>query len=186
MTRTELYEVIRTRMSRPNLTDGRLALAVRSVEGEMNRVLREHPRQRRQARLLVAAGATTIAIPTDLMEAIALYDVDGTMLDPQLDWWGRGTSINLAEPATAGYMQIDYLAALIALTDATSNWVATYYPDIYTYGVMAEVAMDLNDTEHAQQWRTAFLQRLGDLRRQGWAHRFGELQPSGVARVLLD
>lgn len=186
MTRTELHDLIRTRMSRPNLTDDRLNLAIRSVEGEMNRVLREHPRQRRQARLLVEDGAKTVAIPDDLMELVALYGVDGAMLEPQTDWWGMGTSIALGEALTAGYVQLDYIAALIALTDATSNWVATYYPDLYTYGVMAEIAMDLNDSEHAQQWRAAFLQRLGEIRRQGWAHRFGELQPSGVVRELLE
>lgn len=67
---------------------------------------------------------------------------------------------------------------LTALSDsATSNWMLTYYPDVYLYGSLVHSAPYLKDDERIATWQSLFDKALSELELDRDAAEFGANTP---------
>lgn len=83
------------------------------------------------------------------------YNVEGGLLymDPTPD-----TEYSL----TIAYYKFD------ALSDSnTTNWLLTYYPDIYVYGTLLEAEAYLMNDPRLPMWKQAFDEAMMDLQKEG-------------------
>jgi hypothetical protein len=182
MNRTELVAAVRSYLNRPNLPTSDIATMISSVEGELNRILREHPRNiRRTTFTLLATNDGLLAMPFDLMQLIELRDANGNLSQfPPDDRAGaarhghafimRGMVAELfPAPVEDTTYTLDYVAALRPLQgDFDSNWVSTYFSDLYLYGVLKEAAVYLKDDVRLAAWQQEFTRRAAGVVGQGW------------------
>jgi hypothetical protein len=155
---------------------------ISSVEGELNRILREHPRNiRRTTFTLPATNDGLLSMPYDLMQLIELRDENGNLSQfPPDDRVGaennghafimRGMVAELfPAPVEDTTYTLDYFAALRPLQgDFESNWVSTYFSDLYLYGVLKEAAVYLKDDVRLAAWQQEFTRRAEGVVGQGW------------------
>lgn len=182
MNRIELVEAVRSYLNRPSLPAADINVMIQAVEGEFNRSLREHPRNiRRTAFTLSATNSGLLSMPYDLMQLINLRDANGNLSQfPPDDREGatnnghafimRGMVAELfPAPTVDTDYTLDYVAAIRPLQgDFDSNWVSTYYADLYLYGTLKEAAVYLKDDARLGPWQQEFLRRLDGVAGQGW------------------
>jgi len=182
MNRTDLVAAVRSYLNRPNLPTSDITTMIQSVEGELNRILREHPRNiRRTTFTLLATNDGLLAMPYDLMQMIELRDANGNLSQfPPDDRVGaennghafimRGMVAELfPAPTVDTTYTLDYVAALRPLQgDFDSNWVSTYFSDLYLYGVLKEAAVYLKDDVRLAAWQQEFTRRAEGVVGQGW------------------
>jgi hypothetical protein len=182
MNRTDLVAAVRSYLNRPNLPTSDITTMISSVEGELNRILREHPRNiRRTTFTLLATNDGLLAMPFDLMQLIELRDANGNLSQfPPDDRVGaennghafimRGMVAELfPAPTVDTTYTLDYVAALRPLQgDFDSNWVSTYFSDLYLYGVLKEAAVYLKDDVRLAAWQQEFTRRADGVVGQGW------------------
>ena len=148
------------------------------VEGELNRELNEHPRNRTSEQATITAPVSAnIPLPDDLLQLIRVVGPDDTIYEqysprsePALGYIDRGTYITVyPTPVEDDVFTFEYYAALPDLDagDAT-NWVSTYHPDVYVYGVLKESAIFLADRDRLPQWQEQYQMKLRQLKVQGW------------------
>ena len=181
----DLADYIRGYLDQDAVTipDSAVDAFVRSVEGQINRALREHPRMRVRRSWRLRAGANVVPIPDDMLQLIAIKR-DGVALKqypPQLE-----SKASLCSDAFINYgnclrvwpvptEDVDYgLEMAIAIPSLLNdqfkeaNWIALHHNDIYQQGLLGEAAGYLRDPQNQQVWTGAFLQKLEALRMQGW------------------
>jgi hypothetical protein len=182
MNRTDLVAAVRSYLNRPNLPTSDITTMISSVEGELNRILREHPRNiRRTTFTLLATNDGLLTMPFDLMQLIELRDANGNLSQfPPDDRAGaenhghafimRGMVAELfPAPVEDTTYTLDYVAALRPLQgDFDSNWVSTYFSDLYLYGVLKEAAVYLKDDVRLAAWQQEFTRRAEGVVGQGW------------------
>jgi hypothetical protein len=182
MNRTELIAAVRSYLNRPDLPSPDITTMIQAVEGEFNRELREHPRNiRRTTFTLAATNEGLLSMPYDLASLINLRDDNGNLSQyPADDRVGaennghafimRGMVAELfPAPTVDTTYTLDYVAFLRPLEgDFDSNWVSTYYADLYLYGTLKEAAVYLKDDPRLATWQQEFLRRLDGVKGQGW------------------
>lgn len=177
MNRSELDAAVKSFLNRPNLGETELSVMVSSVEGELNRALRDHPRNQRRASFAMQESDGTLPLPVDVASLVTLRNADMVRYDqyppavvPDLGFIERGDCLQVYPVPEVGDMfYLDYTSFLRPMVEpADTNWVSTYYSDVYLYGCLKEAAVFLKDTEKFQLWQTEFLRRVEGVRLQGW------------------
>jgi len=191
MTRSGILAAVRTYLERPDMPDTDLLLLMSMVEGELNRALRDHPRSQRRATFTQSAGNDTLSLPTDLAQIVTLRSGTNTVwsMFAPTQWasaqdQGRnggfvytahGDCLELfPTPAEDTQFRLDYMAFLHPLgDDVDTNWVSTYFPDLYVYGMLKESAVYLRDDARLVGWQAEFSRRLDGVLAQGWGSLLG-------------
>ena len=181
----DLADYIRGYLDQDAVTipDSAVEAFVRSVEGQINRTLREHPRMRVRRAWRLHAGDNVIPIPNDMLQLIAVKR-DGVALEqypPQLEskaslcsytFINYGNCIKVwsvpTEDADYGLEMAIAIPSLLSDQFLEPNWINLYHNDIYQQGLLGEAAGYLRDPQNQQVWTGAFLQKLEALRMQGW------------------
>jgi hypothetical protein len=181
VTKTELISAVRDYLNRPNITSETISSWLSIVTGELNRALREHPRNLVRALFTQPAGSALIPLPTDLMAIVTLRQgrtiyrqYPATAID-EAEQMGnafveRGTCLELyPTPSEDTNFTLDYHAAIAPFTDDfSSNWVSLYFPDIYLYGALKESAVWIKSDQRLVLWQSEFTRRVDELAAQGW------------------
>jgi hypothetical protein len=181
MTRSELFAAVKLYSNRPVLPDTDIDTLIRTVEGELNRSLREHPRNMVTADYTLTAGSQLLPLPADMMQLLTLRfpretvwreytPTSGIIGTTKQGYINRGRQLELNQPVSDNTTFIlDYFAALCPITvDNSTNWVLRFFSDVYVYGVLKELAAYLKDDEHLVLWTATFGERLQSLQMQGW------------------
>ena len=190
MNRADLVIAIKSYLNRPKLSAADVNTMIASCEGELNRELRDHPRNARRAEWTIPTHddqgieltepTPIIPLPVDLASLQQVFTdtqvyrqypastpptqiPDGAFLE-------RGDCIHVAPTPTRGTtVYLDYIAFLRPLeAEADTNWVSMYYSDLYLYGALKEAATYLKQDQRLSLWQGEFLRRLDGVRRQGW------------------
>ena len=179
MNKAELVAAVKLYANRPNLKDEEVDLLIQTVEGELNKELREHPRNVKRASVSMPGADGILPLPDDMAGLIRVFD-DAGVYDqypvsaaPENDYRGyinRGTVLELfPHPEIDATVCADYHAYLDPLVGGTdTNWLSTYHGDVYLYGCLREIAVYVKDDARLQAWREEFDRRLGALKMQGW------------------
>lgn len=181
MNRGEIFAAVRDYLNRPNLSDASLVSMMSSAEGEMRTILREHPSNIRRTSMIQPAGNAILPMPYDLAQMILLRDSVGTWGQYPADSREAASAIGRAyimrgdcaelfpAPADSTEFFLDYYAQLQTLSGNTStNWVSTYHPDLYIYGMLKEAAVFLKDDARLAGWTQEFVRRTDGVAGQGW------------------
>lgn len=182
MNRGEIVAAAKSYLNRPNLPDADLNMMIATVEGELNRILREHPRSIRRTSFTQAANNAILPLPVDMMAVIQLrlgtttynqygYDQRELAQSDGNAYIMRGDCAELfPTPGEDSLFYLDYHGAIRALAGNTdTNWVSVYYPDLYLYGVLKEAAVYLKDDQRLANWQNEFTRRSDSVVGQGWA-----------------
>ena len=191
----DLADYIRGYLDQDAVTipDSAVEAFVRSVEGPINRVLREHPRMRVRRSWRLHSGDNRIPIPDDMLQLIAVKRDSVALIQypPQLEDKASRCSAsfvnfgNCLQVWPVPTEDVDYgLEMAIAIPSLLTsqsryalnirgeylepNWIKLYHNDIYQQGLLGEAAGYLRDPQNQQVWTGAFLQKLEALRMQGW------------------
>ena len=186
MNKSDLIAAVRSYMNRPTLTDDEISMWIATVEGELNTLLRDHPRNLVRASYTQLAGLQNMPIPPDMLQLVRLatgntvwhqYPVTAVDLAAAAGnaYIERGTCLELyPAPAEDTLFSLDYHAAIKKLDDIYSeNWVSTYFPDVYLYGALKEGAVWVKDDQRSQLWAQEFARRVDALSAQGWNQNTG-------------
>jgi hypothetical protein len=186
MTRDALFGAVRSYADRPDLLEDDLKMMLLTLEAELNRALSSHPRSFITATYLLAAGVTLIPLPVDMFKLVTLrypatqtwvrYPPDTPLSDlPAGCYIDRGTSLELPSAFTEEVIvTLDYYIALCTLGTAnTENWVTKYYPDLYLYGMLKELAIWTRDSQQLASWGSQYDSRLQQTLLQGWDQNTG-------------
>lgn len=195
MNRGEIVALVKEYLNRPNLSTTSVSSMIAAVEGELNRALREHPRNRRRTTYTQPAGNAILPLPADIAQLVTLRagnvtlqqfpdDARAQATASQNAYIARGDCVELfPAPASDTEFALDYVAFLRPLQgDADFNWVSTYYADLYLYGALKEAAVYLKDDQRLQLWQAEFMRRLDGVQAQGW----GQNIATAPRVVLVD
>lgn len=160
------------------------------VEGIFNTQLANHPRNIQRANYTIpindSAGnpyteaTPLLPLPVDLAQLIRLSDVDENLYkqypagviptNSGNNFISRGDCLHLyPTPARGTTFYIDYHAFIEPLVQPNdSNWLSTYFSDVYLYGCLKEATIYLKNTENLALWSSEFDRRMGHLIIQGW------------------
>ena len=167
-TYTELKSSIADFLNRDDLT-AVIPSFISLAEAQMNRDLR-HWRMEERATLTVSSQYT--ALPADWLQTISL-----SLDNQRLEYVSRDNMLERAEqtsvytgtpdsytltggelevyprPAVSVDATLIYVQKIPALSDSTTtNWVLTYFPEIYLYGSLLHSAPYLQDDARMQVW----------------------------------
>lgn len=203
MDKATLSSRIKRRLNRPSLSQDDIDEWIETVEGELNRALKEHPRNQLRTSFPQPFDNNLVPLPVDMMELISLrWGANGKDMDQfgprdrlaaaqagscgMPSYIERGTVFEVFPTPTAPpdatqeeidagqTFEMDYIAALKPLVnDLDENWVSVYHGDIYLYGCLKEAAVFLKDDKRLAGWENQFLTRLGELDSQGWNQNMG-------------
>jgi hypothetical protein len=178
--RQQIVEQVKEYLNRPNLSSTSVASMIASVEGELNRELREHPRNIRRTNYTQPAGTAILPLPVDIAQMIELRAPAGRLrqwspasraqaeAEGGFIQWGDCVELFPA-PQVDTEFTLNYVAFLRPLeADLDSNWISAYYPDLYLYGALKEAAVYLKDDQRLALWQGEFLRRLDGVQAQGW------------------
>ena len=179
MNKAELVKAVRLYANRPNLENEEVDLLIQTVEGELNKELREHPRNVKRASVPMPGTDGILPLPDDLASLIRVFD-DAGVYDqypisaaPGTDCRGyinRGMVLELfPHPGAGATVYADYHAYLNPLVGEDDvNWLSIYHSDVYLYGCLREIAVYVKDDARLQAWRGEFDRRVNALKLQGW------------------
>ena len=189
MNKAELVAAVKLYANRPNLDDKEVNLLIQTVEGELNKELREHPRNVKRASVPMPENNGILPLPDDMAGLIRVFDDDGVyeqypvVAAPGTEdcssyndrgYINRGTVLELfPHPETGAIVYADYHAYLDPLVGSTDvNWLSIYHGDVYLYGCLREIAVYVKDDARLKAWRGEFDRRVDALRQQGWNQNF--------------
>ena len=184
MNKAELVKAVRLYANRPNLEDEEVDLLIQTVEGELNKELREHPRNVKRASVPMPENNGILPLPDDLAGLIRVFDDAGIYeqypisAPPDTEYCrgyiNRGMVLELfPHPETGATVYADYHAYLDPLVGSTDiNWLSIYHSDVYLYGCLREIAVYVKDDARLKAWRGEFDRRVDALRQQGWNQNF--------------
>lgn len=187
MTKQEIYDAVRLYLDRPSMDDSDLSALMSSTESELNRELGEHPRNVKRGDYTIpttddlgveyTTDTPLLPLPTDVYSIISVWDENYNYTPyphngptPSVGYIARGDCLNIyPTPPRGTTFYMDYHALLKSLSDLSDvNWVSTYYPDLYIYGMMKEAAVYLKNAENLDLWSREFVRRLSGVQTQGW------------------
>lgn len=181
MNRDDIYQAVRLMAQRPNTSDANLTTWCRIVEGELNTLLTEHPRNEWTATWTQEADengeySNRIPIPEDMASLITLK-CGGTLLRqfapqgqlPAIGYISRGKCFEVyPQPAEDTTYTIHYHAMLTPLVAGWStNWVSDWFPNLYIYGILAELGSAIVHDRRGE-WKEQFLTLARQVSLQGW------------------
>lgn len=194
MNRGELVDAIKSYLNRPNLADSDVTTMIASVEGEMNRALRDHPRNMRRTNYTLPTeddsgnpyteDTPILALPIDIAKLVSLstdehrYTAYPPEVEPADGVYGfieRGDCLHVyPTPARGTTFYLDYIAFIEPLVSTLdTNWISDYFADLYLYGALKEAAVFLKNDQRLALWQQEFLRRLEGVRLQGWNQNVG-------------
>lgn len=188
MNRAELIDAVAGYLERPgmastgpNAADTRLL--VQTAHGEIDRLLRRHPRAKVTRPYLVPANHDSIPLPEDAGRLNHLYGPNMVRLKrlanlsdlaAQTGWVDGGNCLFVGVCKSPRQMYLDYQRHLPALdTDLSTNWVLTLFPDVYLYGALKESAVYLKDDPRLAGWEQQFRRRIAEVDLDGWNANIG-------------
>lgn len=168
---TDLQSTIADWLHRDDLT-GSIPTFIQLAEKQMSRELR----LKNQETEVTDTASSTIALPSDYVEAISLVVTIGGQDYPlmQKDRFSasplvnsssipsyytiEGSNLVLApEPTTDTTYTLQYYASVPALSGGSpTNWLLTAHPDLYLYAVLTQSAPYLEDDARVQLWDSAY------------------------------
>jgi hypothetical protein len=169
------------------LPDAQVFALAEVATGRINTLLRDHPRMYRRGSYTAPANAERIPLPYDALR-VRTVERAGEVL-PQLmagtrgtgdctipGWIDRGDCLEITVPeTTATDYQIGYHRAIPApVSGGTPNWVLDFFPDVYLYATLVELATSIKDKENGGVWDNLFQDRIGRLVAQGWDQNLGD------------
>lgn len=185
MNRQELFNTVADYLDRGNIPVTSMMSWTAALEGELNQKLRTHPRMMQRAEWTQPPDTPILPLPEDLIQLVWLrddvkkwrqYPLDARDLAKSAGMAGASIYVAYGDclelfptPVESTTFYMTYYATIRALADASStNWVATYYSDIYLYGLLKEAAIYLKDDDRLQAWGAIFTARIEQLILQGW------------------
>jgi len=185
----DLFDQVRWYSDRTeaNLPDARVQALVEMATSRINVALRDHPRMYRRGTYNALANAERIPLPYDSLR-VRTVERDGELLhqytpftagsgDDVVDGWiDRGDCLEITQPAVeAAEYKVGYHRAIPApVVGGEANWVLDFFPDVYLYGTLVELATSIKDTENGFIWNNVFLQRIAALNLQGLDQNLGD------------
>lgn len=183
MVYSELAAAVKAYLDRPDLPAADMNNMILGAEGDIARALVEHPRNITRGQFTQLADDPFLPLPVNLMQLIGVY-CNGVPL--------QQFAANMREKAAAlgGFIdkggcyelfptpvedtlyRLDFYAQvppLVPTESASTNWVLSFHPDVYLYGVLREAAIYLRDEQRLQAWGGEFARRLDALVGQGYA-----------------
>lgn len=180
MNRLQIIDAVKGYLNRSNLPSATVGLWIATVEGELNRELRDHPRNVRRGVYLQPAGDPMLPLPSLLSGIILLRGPRG----PMRQWpattrekaercggfIARGDALELfPTPTQDTRYDLDFHSLVQPLeADQDDNWISRHYPDLYIYGCLKEAAVYLKDDQRLALWQQDYLTRLKGIQLQGW------------------
>lgn len=181
MNRGEIFTAVRDYLNRPNLPDDSMVVMMSNAESEMRTFLREHPSNIRRTSMIQPENNAILPLPFDMAQMILLRDSVGTWRQYPADGRDEAAAVGRAYimrgdcaelfPAQGVETEffLDYNAHLTTLAgNASTNWVSTYHPDLYLYGMLKEAAVFLKDDQRLASWNQEFMRRIDNVAGQGW------------------
>jgi len=150
------------------------------AEAKFRRSLR-HWRMEKRATADTIAGERQVSLPTDFVEmrslkrnsspVVVLEILPPQVINSYAESQGSpnyfsvvGDELHLDPVPDAVYELEMYYYAFSALSDTnTTNWLLTYYPDIYIYGTLLEAEAYLMNDPRLPIWKQAFDEALKQL-----------------------
>jgi len=150
------------------------------IEAKFRRSLR-HWRMEKRATADTIAGERQVSLPTDFVEmrslkrnsspVVVLEILPPQVINSYAESQGSpnyfsvvGDELHLDPVPDAVYELEMYYYAFSALSDTnTTNWLLTYYPDIYIYGTLLEAEAYLMNDPRLPIWKQAFDEALKQL-----------------------
>ena len=193
MTYAELKTAIADYLNRSDLTST-IDTFIDQSEAEMNRKLR-HKKMIKRA--TATCDSQYLATPTDWLEAINVEITSGDfsplmqMSIESLDVYRKSInnrsgspvyfaivddSIEVCPNPDGDYtLQLTYYASIPALSDSnTTNWVSTYYPDLYLNMTLFQGSMYLIDDDRAKGFKSLSEQIFEEMRMEEQKAAFGK------------
>lgn len=181
MTQGELIAAVRRMLDRDTMPDSDVLLLLRTAHGEIDRRLREHPRNRVLRPWQHPEGGDRIPLPDNCGRIENLYTSSSEKVPryPNLEKWQRpgwvdgGDCLWIGE-SPAQIFLLDYRQHLVWPDSASGeNWVMSLFPDVYLYGALKEASVFLKDDARLALWRDEFRVRVGDVFLDGWESNVG-------------
>jgi len=193
MTYAELKSAIADYLNRSDLTST-IDTFIDQSEAEMNRKLR-HKKMIKRA--TATCDSQYLAVPTDWLEAINV-EITSNDFSPlmqmsieSLDVYRKSInnksgqpryfclvddSIEVCPNPDGDYeLQLTYYASIPALSDSnTTNWVSTYYPDLYLNMTLFQGSMYLMDDDRAKSFKGLYENIFEEMRMEQEKAAFGK------------
>ena len=154
---------------------------------------------------VLTATSETVALPSDYIAMRAIYiegspdrplrgiapsalreEFDGTAGVPQAYALIAGVIRLEPPPADTVDLNLDYFAAIVALSDANpSNWLLAKHPDAYLYGSLFYAEQLLDNPTRAGMWKGLLDEVMASIKREATNNRYGAgpLVPNTVKQV---
>lgn len=146
--------------------------------------------------LSIAAGASTVTLPTDYQKmrrlrflyggqyidmfpmALAPSYSDGVTQGPPRIVSLQGSTITLHGPVNQAYdFTLDYYGKFTPLSATNpSNWILASHPDAYLYGTLLQAAPFLGTDSRLQLWEGAYLNVIEEINQLDFQKRNSQLQ----------
>lgn len=179
-----LVDLVRSKLDQDEntLPDSIMVSLVESVEGILNRELRDHPRNFTRLAYSINAEQNRVPLP-DRMVNVKSFRLNGNIYEQyphqmedeaklnQPSFIHLGDCLEIYPPPSE--YSTYYLDGNMVLNSITEelpgeNWISKYFSDVYEYGVLAEAAGYLRDTQNEERWKQEFNHRLNSLILVGW------------------
>ena len=193
MTYAELKTAIADYLNRSDLTST-IDTFIDQSEAEMNRKLR-HKKMIKRATAI--CDSQYLATPTDWLEAINVEITSGDfsplmqMSIESLDVYRKSINNRSGQPVYFALVddsievcpnpdgdytvQLTYYASIPSLSDSnTTNWVSTYYPDLYLNMTLFQGSMYLMDDDRAKGFKSLSEQIFEEMRMEEQKAAFGK------------
>lgn len=193
MTYAELKSAIADYLNRSDLTST-IDTFIDQSEAEMNRKLR-HKKMIKRA--TATCDSQYLAVPTDWLEAINV-EITSNDFSPlmqmsieSLDVYRKSINNRSGQPVYFALvddsievcpnpdgdyeLQLTYYASIPALSDSnTTNWVSTYYPDLYLNMTLFQGSMYLMDDDRAKSFKGLYESIFEEMRMEQEKAAFGK------------
>ena len=193
MTYAELKSAIADYLNRSDLTST-IDTFIDQSEAEMNRKLR-HKKMIKRA--TATCDSQYLAVPTDWLEAINV-EITSNDFSPlmqmsieSLDVYRKSINNKSGQPVYFALvddsievcpnpdgdyeLQLTYYASIPALSDSnTTNWVSTYYPDLYLNMTLFQGSMYLMDDDRAKSFKALYENIFEEMRMEQEKAAFGK------------
>ena len=193
MTYAELNSAIADYLNRSDLTST-IDTFIDQSEAEMNRKLRH---KKMSKRATATCDSQYLAVPTDWLEAINV-EITSNDFSPlmqmsieSLDVYRKSINNKSGQPVYFAIvddslevcpnpdrdytLQLTYYASIPALSDSnTTNWVSTYYPDLYLNMTLFQGSMNLMDDDRAKSFKALYENIFEEMRMEQEKAAFGK------------
>lgn len=194
-TYTELQTAVANWTARADLAS-RIPEGVQLTEAKLNRELRVTDQETRSATFTI--GGEYVSQPTDFLQVKSFYvnnpkrnlvyyaddlltAVHGSTNGTPENYSIQAGSFRFGPyPTTSGTVvaTLVYAAKIPSLTSTSVNWVLASHPDVYLYGVVAEMYAFAKDHANTKLYGELFMQQIDRLK--AWSDRKANRDPDAL------